>query len=62
MKHGTLAEHRKTSGTNNGILAEQSKHHGIVEHVKSIAAKQCSNKATPRNTANTERRYIEQMA
>ena len=34
-EHGTPAEHRKTGGTYNRILAEQSEYQGIVEHVKS---------------------------
>ena len=32
---GRTPEHWNTGGTYNGILAEQSKYHEIVEHVKS---------------------------
>ena len=45
---------------NNGILVEQSEYHGIVEHVESSGTTQ--QQSNTRNTTNTERRHIEQIA
>ena len=45
-EQGTPAEHRKTGGAYNRILAEQSEYQGIVEHVKSSGTMQQQNNTT----------------